>query len=104
MDYIVKLLPPAFEDIQEIYNYIAFEKKSKINAESQIQRIKKAISDLSFMQDSYRLFYLEPWKSKGLRYFPVDNFLIFYLVDESKKTVNVARIVYGKADLSIIFK
>ena len=35
------------------------------------------------------------WKSKGLRFFPIDNFIIFYLPDEKKKVVDIVRIMFG---------
>ena len=31
--------------------------------------------------------------------FPVDNFIVYYLVDEAKKMVTAVRIVYGGRDI-----
>ena len=40
MNYSVKVLPSAIEDLQEIYNYIAYELKSVINAENQLKQME----------------------------------------------------------------
>lgn len=48
----------------------------------------------------YRTYEEEPWQSQGLRYFPVKNYLIFYLPDESAGKVYVVRAIYGGRDIS----
>lgn len=104
MNYQVIIAPEGINDLQNIYDYIAYEKKSVINAESLISKIQDEISKLDFMPESFKLFPKEPWKSKGLRYFHVNNYLVFYIVDNNNKTVNILRIIYGKMDLSKIWK
>ena len=41
----------------------------------------------------------EPWASRGLRQMPVDRFVVFYIVNDEMKEVQIDRIVYGKRDL-----
>jgi len=41
----------------------------------------------------------EPWKSRGLREVPVDNYLVFYIPDDSSETVTIIRVVYGGRDV-----
>lgn len=43
----------------------------------------------------YRLYDDEPWHGLGLRFFLVDNYLVFYLPDENTNTVRIVRIMYG---------
>ena len=71
MNYRVRVLPLAIEDLQEIYNYIAYELQSVINAENQLSRLQDEIQKLDFMPESFRLYEKEPWKSRGLRYFSI---------------------------------
>lgn len=104
MQYKVIVSPNAIEDLQNIYNYIAYEKKSIINAELQISRIKEDVIKLDTLPNAFKTYPKEPWCSKGLKYFPIDNYLVFYMVDEDKKQVNVLRIIYGKMNLSKIWK
>ena len=47
----------------------------------------------------YRLYDDEPWHSQGVRFFPVNNYLVFYLPDETKTTVHIVRIIYGGRDI-----
>lgn len=42
-------------------------------------------------------------KSRGTEkasVFPVDNYLVFYLPDETENTVSIVRIMYGGRDIS----
>ena len=93
----------AIEDLQEIYNYIAYELQSVINAENQLSRLQDEIQKLDFMPESFRLYEKEPWKSRGLRYFSVDNYIVFYIVNNEKLEVNVLRVLYGKMDFTRIW-
>ena len=47
----------------------------------------------------YTRYEEEPWYSQGLRFLPVDNYLIFYLPDETTSVVNIIRIMYGGRDV-----
>ena len=46
-----------------------------------------------------RLYDNEPWRSRGLRIMPIDNYVILYLPDDSKNTVKVVRVIYGRRDI-----
>lgn len=41
----------------------------------------------------------EPWKSMGMHKIPVDNFIVFYTVDDDAMTVGIVRIVYSGRDM-----
>ena len=103
MNYSVKVLPSAIDDLQSIYDYIAYELQSVINAENQLNRLQDEISRLDFMPESFRLYEKEPWRSRGLRFFSVDNYIVFYIVDNENVEVNVMRVLYGKMDFSKIW-
>ena len=59
----------------------------------------KEIRSLNEMPMRYRLYDDEPWHSQGVRFFPVNNYLVFYLPDETKTTVHLVRIIYGVRDI-----
>ena len=65
----------------------------------QTNRIMKAARSLEQMPMRHRLYEEEPWHSQGLRFLPVDNYLIFYLPDETNNIVNIIRIMYGGRDV-----
>ena len=104
MEYKVFLSSLATKDLQNIYNYIAFEKQSIINAKKLINKLKKEIADLSFMPNSYRLYNKEPFTNENVRCVPVNKYLIFYQTNDSDKTVSIVRVMYGKMDLSKLRK
>ena len=58
-----------------------------------------AVDSLGHMPLRHRLYDNEPWKTKGLRVLPVDNYLIFYLPDELQGVVAIIRIMYGGRDI-----
>lgn len=89
----------ARRDLRNIYEYIAYELLVPETAAGQTQRIMKAVRTLDEMPMRFRLYDEEPWHSAGLRLFPVDNYIVFYLLDEAKNTVNVVRIMYGGRDI-----
>lgn len=57
------------------------------------------IRGLDEMPMRFRLYEDEPWHSRGLRFFPVDNYLVFYLPKEFTNTVDIIRIIYGGRDI-----
>ena len=74
-----KLYPTRKEDLKAIYEYLAFELLVPDTASRQSDRIMKAVRTLDNMPERYKVYEEEPWKSQNLRYFPVDNYLVFYL-------------------------
>jgi len=49
----------------------------------------------------HQLYQEEPWHSKGLRFLPIDSYLVFYVVQEEDKTVVIIRIMYGKRNIEL---
>ena len=100
MSWTVKYTNQAREDIKAIYEYIAFELLVPDTATGQIQRIFKMVRELDEMPMRFKLYEDEPWKSKGLRFVPVDNYLIFYLLIDETNTVSIVRIIYAGRDMN----
>lgn len=91
----VQISEQADNDLRGIFEYIAFELLAPENAAGQLNRLEEAISKLDHMPEKYRRYEREPWRSRGLRVFPVDNYLVFYIPDEETKIVTVIRVMYG---------
>lgn len=98
--YSIIYSPKAKEDLKEIYSYIAFTLLVPGTAESQVNRIRNTIRSLDFMPLRNPIVDWEPWKSMGIHKLPIDNFIIFYLVDSNFSIVTVIRIVYGGRDIA----
>lgn len=62
---------------------------------AQIRRIIKAIKGLNQMPNRFKLYQKGPWRDKGLRVLPIDNYLVFYLIEEVKDIVVIIRIMYS---------
>ena len=81
MIYEVELSEQADSDLREIFEYIAFE------------------LSLDTMPERYRKYEKEPWKSRGLRVLPVDNYVVLYIPDSDKKVVTILRVMYAGRDI-----
>lgn len=89
----------AREDLKAIYEYLAFELLVPDTASRQSDRIMKTVRTLDNMPERYKVYEEEPWKSQNLRYFPVDNYLVFYLPKKETGVINIVRIIYGGRDI-----
>ena len=99
MIWAVEYTENAEQDLQDIYNYISDILLSPEIAEKQTDRIMDACDSLNHMPLRHRVYENEPWSSKGLRFMPVNNYLIFYLINESKHIVEIIRIMYASRDI-----
>ena len=91
MNYEVELSEQADSDLRGIFEYIAFELQSPENASGQRDRLEEQILSLDIMPERYRKYENEPWKSRGLRVLPVDNYVIFYIPDSIRMTIAAFR-------------
>ncbi len=97
--YRVIYAPQAVDDLRDIYFYIAKSLQAPDTARNQVSRIRMEIRSLDFMPMRYSVVDWTPWKGRNMRHFPVDHFVVFYLVDPDAMTVSIIRIVYGGRDL-----
>ena len=96
---IVSYSGEALDDLRDIYTYIANELLVPETAAAQVGRIRKKIRSLDFMPARYALVEWEPWHSMGMHQLPVDNYIVYYLVDDEAGIVTVVRVFYGGCDI-----
>lgn len=89
--------PIALEDMETIFNYIANELKSVSSAKNQYNNIADSIISLDSMPERCPIFDNEPEHSMGIRRLIVDNYLVCYIVQESK--VIVTDVLDGAVDV-----
>lgn len=99
MKYDVTLTVQAENDLRGIFEYIAFELLSPENAAGQLDRIEEKILSLGEYPEKFRLYDREPWKSRNTRVVTVDNYVIFYISDKTRKLVTVIRVMYSGRDI-----
>ena len=100
MNWDVKFTDQARRDLRDILDYISYELQEPQVAVNLVRSITKEILSLDQMPMRYRLYEKEPWKSQGLRCFPVKNYLILYYPEETNNTVYAVRVIYGGRDIS----
>ena len=99
MNWMINYSSQAKEDLESVYEYIAFRLFSPEAAKHKVKRITEAIGKLKDFPFMYKLYEDEPWKTKGLRVFSVSDFIIFYMADEEARTISIVRIIYGGRNL-----
>ncbi len=100
----IEISDQAETDLRGIYEYIAFELQSPENAGGQLTRLEENIMGLSKMPGRFRGYENEPWRSRGLRIMPVDNYCVFYIPNEEKAIVTIIRVMYGGRDMETQLK
>ena len=104
MTYKIIYSPESLDDLRTIYSYIAFEKLASKNAIDQVNRIRKAIRSLDLFPEGHSTVEWEPWASMQMHFLPVDNFIVYYLVDNSSGSVKIVRIFYSGRDVEHIIQ
>ena len=102
--YRVQYSPAAYEDLRAIYRYIAWELQAEATAQNQTARIRRAVRTLDRFPHRHPTIDWEPWMSMGVHKVPVDNYYVFYRVDEDRATVTILRIFYAGRDIENIIK
>ena len=95
MIYDVKISEQARLDMKSIYERIVYVIMEPSIAEKQYTRIENAIYGLDQMPERHRQYEKEPWRSRNLRVMPVDNYIVFYIVNNMERTVTAMRVMYG---------
>ena len=83
----------------EKYFQIYFRGTVSSKERCRTDRIMAAIRKLVTMPNRNRLYEEEPWHSRGLRFFPVDNYLVFYKTNDENEIVYIVRIMYRGRDV-----
>ena len=67
--------------------------------QNQQDRLEENIIGLEQFPEKYRAYDKEPWHSRGMRVMPVDNYLVFYVLDKDAGFVTVIRVMYEGRDV-----
>lgn len=99
MIYEVIITEQADADLRGIYEYIAFELLSPDHAVGQFERLEEHIAGLEEFPEKFRHYEKEPWRSRGMRVMPIDNYLVFFIPDKDAGIVTVIRVLYAGRDV-----
>ncbi|WP_286438722.1 type II toxin-antitoxin system RelE/ParE family toxin [Bacteroides acidifaciens] len=96
--YVVRITDSALADMEEIYNYIAIQLQAPENAMGQYNRIAETIEGLNVFPERVKLVESEPERIMGLRQLVIDNYSVFYVIEDMD--VIVTRVLYSAMDIS----
>jgi toxin ParE1/3/4 len=96
--YSIEIAEPAENDLSEIAWYIAKELLEPGTAKRTIDKIGAVIITLEEMPLRYAVAVDEKLAAQGIRKIIIDNYIVFYIVEEERKTVTIIRILYGRRD------
>ena len=100
MSWVVRPTVEAEQNLDAIHAYIRDSLSEPETVKKQIARIVKAFRAIDHFPLRHRVYDEEPYRSRGVRFFPVDNYLIFYHPNEATHIVEIIRIIYGARDLT----
>ncbi len=99
MIFTVLISETAENDLKDIVSYIAYFLKSKQNAVNQLKRLEKAIKGLSEFPERFKRYESDGNLDGDVRVMPVDNYLVFYTVDNDSQIVTIVRVLYGSRNI-----
>ena len=97
-NYNVQHSESSENDLLGVLRYIAIELNEPTTALRMLETIDTSIESLSTMPHRCPLVDDERLASMGFRKLHVKNYIAFFTIDESSKTVNVERVLYARRD------
>ena len=104
MTYKIDISKQAQADLRGIYEYIAYNLLSPQSAVRQLERLEEHIMGLNQMPMRFKKYESEPWRTRGMRVMPVDNFVVMYIPNVEKSIVTIIRVMYGGRDIDTELK
>ena len=104
MSYTVRLTDTAKQDLREIAFWIAEQSKDKEIAKRVVGELRETCKKLDTFPNAGAIPKDRVIRSEGYRFTVHKEYLIFYLVDEEKKQVNVMAIFNAKKDYMRVMK
>lgn len=97
-EYKVFIEAAAEKDLFGALLYISTTLKQPTTAKRIYTEIKSQINNLRTMPCRQKIVEEEPYATQGVRRLYVENYMVFYVVDDSKKEVHVFRILYNRRE------
>lgn len=104
MNYNIEYLPIAKKDIIDIVAYIHKKLCNPTAAERLAKKIIDGIDGLQSSPYSYPIYYNAKPMQHEYRKLLIDNYLVFYWVNENEKTITIARVIYARRAYNALLK
>ena len=96
--YEVKITEYALEAMRGIVHYIAYDLLAPQAAVNTLNAIRSEIKSLNTLPSRVALTDDEPWRSEGIHKMPVNNYLVYFWINEDEHIVHVTNVVYARRD------
>lgn len=96
--YTIKISLSASEDLKQITLYIKTVLKVPSTARNYLKLLKQEIDKLAILPKRHEVIEKEKINQSNVRKLIVKNYIIFYIVNDDEKIVNVERILYGASN------
>ena len=93
--YSLLIYPKAEQDMENIFEYISLEFSNPIAAINLIEKFYNSLEKVRYFPLSYSLTLSIAVKDKSLRKLCIENYIIFYKINEVRKQIEVVRVLYG---------
>jgi plasmid stabilization system protein ParE len=97
-EYKIEIEHAAERDMYDTLLYITETLKGHASALRIYKSIKEQIGKLSTMPVRNRVVYDQPYASIGVRRLFVENYVVFYVIDETALIVHVIRVLYNRRE------
>lgn len=96
--YTVKLTTLAQKQLEEITQYVAFTLQAPETALRLLDLLEQEIASLSSFPSRIALTEEEPWHSLGIHKMTVKNYLVYFWINEARRTVQITAVIHGRRD------
>lgn len=96
--YRIEIENAAERDMYYIFSYITETLKEPASALQIYKSIKEQIGKLSTIPARNRMVDDQPCASIGVRRLFVENYVVFYVIDETALTIHVIRVLYNRRE------
>lgn len=94
------IISPSFEnDLDDTLNYISNKLYSPLSAQNLLNKAEKIISNINDNPFLYPKCRNESLAQKEYHYAIVNNYLLFYSVDEDTEQINILRFLYSRRSI-----
>ena len=86
--------------MDDIIDYICIELHNPQAAEKFYNNIKDMLERLRYNPYLFPLHHDKRLEVEGFHYTMIGNYILFYEIDDDKKVVSIARVIYGRRNIS----
>ena len=94
--YKVTYLPTAYQQLSDAVSYLAEDLEAPDAAEHLLEEVDAQAVRLSEMPYRFPIYPSAYAMKQEIRFFPVKNYMVFYVIHEERKTVEIWRLIHQR--------